>query len=301
MNKEEYLKALKSNILSLTNEEQAEALQYYSDYFDEANDDDKVIKELGTPEELAKTIIEKFASVPVEKKQESQNEENSYAQTDALYYEFNESDVKDLIIRVGAAEVVLVPGKKYSVETRGVIQSDMFCAVDSKGCLSISNTKKFVFVNFLSHDRKSRFIPRILITIPQDAKVEKFVTYVGAGSMEAKNISLYFQKGNAEVGAGNLVLKNIYGGSMSLRCGMGNLNVEGSVTGRCNIDCGMGAIKMNLKGNKDDYSYDAKVGLGDFRINNDKKSGIIQTITQSEKENHLSVNCGMGSVNISIK
>ena len=60
MNRDEYIKQLESNLLSLTEDEKAEAVQYYSDYFDEANDDQKVIEELGSPEELAKTITEKF-------------------------------------------------------------------------------------------------------------------------------------------------------------------------------------------------------------------------------------------------
>ena len=65
MTREEYLSALKVEIMSLTTEEQQEALQYYSDYFDAANDDEKIINELGEPKELAKEIIEKFANVPV--------------------------------------------------------------------------------------------------------------------------------------------------------------------------------------------------------------------------------------------
>ena len=40
MTREEYLTALKNNIQSLTLDEQNEALQYYSDYFDDANDDE---------------------------------------------------------------------------------------------------------------------------------------------------------------------------------------------------------------------------------------------------------------------
>ena len=54
MTREEYLSALKVEIMSLTTEEQQEALQYYSDYFDAANDDEKIINELGEPKELAK-------------------------------------------------------------------------------------------------------------------------------------------------------------------------------------------------------------------------------------------------------
>ena len=68
MTREEYLNELKSSIMSLTSDEQAEAIQYYSDYFDEAADDEKVMRELGTPSELAKTIIEKFANALVDTK-----------------------------------------------------------------------------------------------------------------------------------------------------------------------------------------------------------------------------------------
>ena len=68
MTREEYLNELKSSIMSLSSEEQAEAIQYYSDYFDEADDDEKVMRELGRPEELAKTIIEKFANALVDTK-----------------------------------------------------------------------------------------------------------------------------------------------------------------------------------------------------------------------------------------
>ena len=58
MTREEYLTALKNNIQSLTLDEQNEALQYYSDYFDDANDDAKVMEELGSPEEVAAHIRE---------------------------------------------------------------------------------------------------------------------------------------------------------------------------------------------------------------------------------------------------
>ena len=39
MNRDEYIKQLENNLLSLTEDEKSEAVQYYSDYFDEANDD----------------------------------------------------------------------------------------------------------------------------------------------------------------------------------------------------------------------------------------------------------------------
>ena len=140
-----------------------------------------------------------------------------------------------------------------------------------------------------------------IISIPEGAKLDRFKAAIGAGNFITKDISVSFEKGHIDVGAGNFVLKKIEGKDLNMRCGMGNLNLEGSIKGISNIDCGMGAIKLNLTGNTEDYSYDAKVGLGDFKFNDEKRSGVCQVYASSRKQNHFSVNCGMGSVNISMK
>ena len=79
MTKKAYLKKLENLIQALPEEERKEALDYYSSYFDDADDDEKVFQELGKPEELAKAIIEKFSCVPAKKnsaeKAESDEEE----------------------------------------------------------------------------------------------------------------------------------------------------------------------------------------------------------------------------------
>ena len=81
---------------------------------------------------------------------------------------------------------------------------------------------------------------------------------------------------------------------------MGNLEFKGSVTGIVNLDCGMGNVSLNLKGDPSKYSYDAKVSLGDFHFNGEKKSGVCRIYNNQKLENHFSVNCGMGSVSIKI-
>ena len=60
MTKKQYLAIVEKNIQALTAEERKEALEYYSNYFDDADDDDKVIDELGDPETLARTIVDNF-------------------------------------------------------------------------------------------------------------------------------------------------------------------------------------------------------------------------------------------------
>ena len=309
MTREEYLKELKSSIMSLSSDEQAEAIQYYSDYFDEADDDEKVMRELGSPEELAKTIIEKFANALVDTKKDSGSGKTDSTDErdgnpdgcsiDALYFEFNKNEVKNLSMDFGAAEVVLIEGEKYCIETRGLPQEAMNCYLNKEGTLVVSNSHRFN-LNFWSHNRRSRIVPRILVVIPRNASIEKLRISVGAGKLTTHKLSLFCQSGNISVDAGNLVLDGIFGGKINMRCGMGNFEYKGSVTGNINIDCGMGSINLDLKGEPKNYSYDAKVGLGDFRFNGEKKSGVCQIYNNQKLENHFSVNVGMGSVAIKI-
>ena len=309
MTREEYMTALKNNIQSLTVDEQNEALQYYSDYFDDADDDAKVMEELGSPEEVAKVIRERFSNTLVKDSKsqgredsEDGNASGSSGRYEALYYEFKNSDVKNVEFSFGAAEVVVIPGKKFSVETRGIAKSNLLCRIDGEKTLVVKNLNKLSGFNFFNHaDRPGRMVPRILISIPEGAVLGRFKAAIGAGNFVTKDISVSFEKGHIDVGAGNFVLKKINGSDLNMRCGMGNLNIEGSLKGVCNVDCGMGAIKLNLSGNSDDYSYDAKVGLGDFKFNDEKRSGVCQVYASNRKQNHFSVNCGMGSVNILMK
>ena len=199
----------------------------------------------------------------------------------------------------GAAEVVLIEGEKYCIETRGLPQEAMNCYLNKEGTLVVSNSHRFN-LNFWSHNRRSRIVPRILVVIPRNASIEKLRISVGAGKLTSRRLSLSCQSGNISVDAGNLVLDGIFGGKINMRCGMGNFEYKGSVTGNINIDCGMGSMNLELKGEPKNYSYDAKVGLGDFRFNGDKKSGVCQIYNNQKLENHFSVNVGMGSVNIKI-
>lgn len=63
MDRKEYLERLEQLLLVLPQEEREEALQYYTDYFDDAGaeNEEKVIWELGSPEEVAAKIRAGYA------------------------------------------------------------------------------------------------------------------------------------------------------------------------------------------------------------------------------------------------
>lgn len=58
MNRIEFMSALKQLLVSIPEEERAEAVQYYEDYFEDAGpeNEEQVIKELGSPEKVAAII-----------------------------------------------------------------------------------------------------------------------------------------------------------------------------------------------------------------------------------------------------
>jgi hypothetical protein len=58
---------------------------------------------------------------------------------------------------------------------------------------------------------------------------------------------------------------------------------------------------MHLEGNAEDYSVSGKVGLGEIRLNDKKKSGFGELICEGKKVNHYSLSCGLGEIKILMK
>lgn len=309
MNREEYLKELKNCIQALPVEEQNEALDYYYNYFEDANDDEKVIAELGSPAKLAEEIKAKFACVPATKetKTESEENDNKYKENrikgdpTALKFTFEKSKVKNLDFALGIAEIVMIAGNEYKIETRGIDSNIFRCEVSERGTLIVQNTHKFPSFKFLGHDNPSHKHPRILITIPTNADLDIVRISVGAGALSSKDASFSCKSGKFEVSAGKLQLSRITGGRIDFRCGMGSLEFSGKTTGQCNIDCGMGCIELRINGNPEEYSADAKIGLGEFKFNDKKKGGIGDLSCENKLINHFSVNCGLGNVKVFVQ
>lgn len=295
MTRQEYLQELKYELKNLPVEEQEEALEYYRGYFEDADDDEEVIKEFGSPEELAKTITEKFASVPSIRKSE-RNEKR-----DGAYGAFTNDEVRSLDISLGIAEIVMVEGETFSVDYRGIAPGDITTGLSPFGTFYIKNTAKIPDFTNWKHKDTDEFKPRILIKIPSGCELDLFKLHIGAGSFSAKTINFKSERSYIDVGAGNIILNNVEGGPANLKCGMGNITYSGKVTGLVKADCGMGNITMNLKGNPEDYSIYAHVALGSVKFNNIKKSGVGNIECTEQKRNHFSVNCGMGNVSIKME
>lgn len=100
MNRQEFMRRLEYLLRGIPENEKRDALAYYNDYFDEAGAENEyqVIQELGSPEQVAQTILEDvqresrqsgrqdYCSPEMEYKYSSGQEQNTYEQQDASSY-----------------------------------------------------------------------------------------------------------------------------------------------------------------------------------------------------------------------
>lgn len=292
MTRQQYLAELKHELSTLPVEEQEEALEYYRGYFEDADNDEEVMAEFGTPQQLAQTIKDKFASVPdiAQQKNEGANGESNT---------FSSGDVRSLDISLGIAEIVMAKGENFSVSYRGLSSGDIRYGLSPFGTFTVESSRLLSGIDKWRHGDANGH-PRILIKIPEHTKLDLLRLHIGAGSFSAKDVDISSSRSYIDVGAGNIVLNRVSSGAGQLHCGMGNISYTGTFAGQVNIDCGMGNVTLNLDGREEDYSISAKVGLGHVRMNEQRKDGIGTMLCTEQKQNHFSVNCGMGAVTIKI-
>lgn len=329
MTKKQYLSIVEKNIQALTAEERKEALEYYSNYFDDADDDDKVIDELGDPEALARIIVENFECVPakISKKKKSKktsgetddgikyeavddddetvNEEKAYSEKDGFDYsqekmcfEFDNSKVVNLGVVVGAGQFCIKSGKNYKVETKGISKKDFRCDVNDAGTLIIENKKLPGNLKKYGHAIKNKWCPRVLVTVPEDAEVKNLKIALGAGQLTTTGLKINAEKTIIDLSAGELTADGITSESTNIRCSMGTIDVSGTFKGYTKVDCVMGAIKVRTTGTTRTYSCDTKIGMGTVRYGDEKRNGFSENITEPKKKNHFFVKVGMGDVKI---
>lgn len=301
MTRHEYLNELKWELRSLSVEEQEDALEYYLGYFEDAGDDEAVMKEFGSPSELASSILSKFAGLPAEKREKQKNTSGD-GSSDA----FTRDEVKSLDVSVAIAEVVIIANEQnpdaFSLDYRGLGPGDISFGLSPFGTLSIENSRRVSVLSLIGHRDSDGGIaashPRILIRIPKDASFDSLKLHMGAGSLKCKGLGLSSKRSYIEVGAGLMEIESLSSANSKIRCGMGSLSITGRLDGNTSVDCGMGSVKLDIMEGDEGHSVSAKIGLGSFEYDNLKKGGITTFESGTKKKKHFTINCGMGEVKI---
>ena len=214
------------------------------------------------------------------------------------YFFFEKDKVKNLGISIGVGNVFLRNGKDFQVETRGINSENFRCEINQAGTLIIENRRNIPGKRFFSHDSKSHWCPRFLITLPAETVLENLKINLGAGQLRSEKLNLTSARTMLDVSAGNFELSGIKSSVNSIRCGMGNVKINGIFTEYTEIDCGMGSVQIKMPVTSEKYAYEGKVAMGNIQFAKEKRSGFAQNYSGARSENHFSIKCGMGEVKV---
>ena len=209
-------------------------------------------------------------------------------------------DVHSLDVEINAVDFVIVQGDKFSVESNlknlTVTQDD--------GVLKIVEKTKFA----RSYNGAS-----LKLYIPQNMVFDYASIKTGAGRLTAKSFSANTLKlktgagrvefehleasenANIKGGAGEIVVKDGNLNNLTLDLGVGELNMTAKLIGESELKFGVGESDITLLGNREDYSFDIRNGVGTINIDGVTVSGFVGS---GIGENCVKIKGGVGSTNI---
>ncbi len=156
----------------------------------------------------------------------------------------------------------------------------------------------------------------IVLQIPAGITFDEVDAEVGAGEMIVKDLSV--REMEAEIGAGELKLKKTEVEELSTHVGAGRVRVddtsvknaevsvamgecifEGTINGNLDAECNMGSMEFTLTGKETDHNYDVSCSAGNVVIGGFEYAALAaDREIDNNVDSTFDVNCSMGNISI---
>lgn len=210
-------------------------------------------------------------------------------------------EVESLDLEISAAELKIVSGDQFSVES-----NHKYLMVEEKdGTLKIYEKK--VLLGASSEG------VTVVLTVPEGFVFEDASLETGAGktdiaSLSANTLELELGAGATEIGnltvltrasistgAGKLTVLDGQLGNLTMDIGVGKLELTARVTGQCQVNFGIGDADLTLLGSREDYQIKLDKGIGSATLDGTAmESGSVY----GGGENRIDISGGIGSIHI---
>ncbi|MGI5079685.1 DUF4097 family beta strand repeat protein [Treponema denticola] len=314
MTKDQFLTELNSYLSVLKPEDRKNTIEFYEEYFEDAENEEAAIEELGAPKKLAEEIIDFHKT--------SYKGENTQVSRQFL----PDESISEIILNITAAKVLINASQEEKIEyTTQNIADDDFSAKIENGKLIIKEKPVFFFSkkgfasfleNFNINTSFNAGKREIIINIPKDTRLEKleFNSQMGSLKIEEVNVEIiegYTTCGNFSVksglhkkidfntSAGSINISDIDIETMKLSSSAGAIKFENIKAGNISASTGAGTIDFI----KTESSYiNANSGAGNITGNELKSDrGKFNTGAGTNKFqkcdfNEVILNTGAGSI-----
>lgn len=220
--------------------------------------------------------------------------------TEVVRVREDEQEVCELSINVQLMSVEIVKGDSFKVEA----DTDMVEVRREEGRVSIEERERG-FGGIWQETGTLR------VTLPDD-KIDKIVLSTGVGKVSvarliAEEVVLNLGVGKTEIeelsasrrteidsGVGALT---VHGGTLKdldLDMGVGRVELMVGLEGTAEIDAGMGELKLELRGQRDDYRIEVDQGLGGLNLD-----GV--ELGNERGKNLVKIDGGVGAINLALR
>lgn len=337
MTKDQFLTELNSYLSVLKPEDRKNTIEFYEEYFEDAENEEAAIEELGSPKKLAEEIIDFHKT--------SYKGENTQVSRQFL----PDEGISEIILNITAAKVLINASQEEKIEyTTQNIADDDFSAKIENGKLIIKEKPVFFFSkkgfasfleNFNINTSFNAGKREILINIPKNTRLEKleFNSQMGSLKIEEVNVEViegYTTCGNFSVksglhkkidfntsagsinisdmdietmklssSAGAIKFENIKAGNISASTGAGTIDFIKTESSYINANSGAGNITGNeLKSDRGKFNTGA--GTNKFQ-KCDFNEAILNTgagsiIFQGNLHSYAKINSAIGSVDLNL-
>ncbi|UTC61292.1 DUF4097 family beta strand repeat protein [Treponema sp. OMZ 787] len=339
MTKDQFLTELNSYLSVLKPEDRKNTIEFYEEYFEDAENEEAAIEELGSPKKLAEEIIDFHKA--------SYKGENNQV----VSQQFSQDDsISEIILNITAASVLIRGTQEEKIEyTTQNIADDDFSAKIENGKLIIKEKPVFFFSkkgfasfleNFNINTSFNAANREISINIPKNTNLVKleFNSQMGSLKIEDVNIEIiegYTTCGNFSVkgslhkkidfntSAGAIKMKDAEIESMKLSSSAGYIKFENIKSDNISASTGAGAIDFikiessyikansgagNITANEvnaDRVNFNTGAGTNRFRKCNFNSETILNTgagsiIFQGNLHGYAKINSAIGPVDLNL-
>ena len=120
---------------------------------------------------------------------------------------------------------------------------------------------------------------------------------VGAGQIDVETLRADVL--DISIGAGQGSISDLDVRRTSMSVGAGQLDITGALEERADIDCGVGEITFNVRGSQEDFGHSISVGIGEANFGTLSVSGLGRDSTGDQHlDKQIDINVGIGNVTV---
>lgn len=230
--------------------------------------------------------------------------ENKDTNVEMIETAIEEANIQSLYIDVDFTNLIIKNGDMLKVETDNkdikLNQNNNNFEIKEKGNKLFSKNNEGNLVLYLPENIEFKEVK--IVAGASKIDIEDLTTNdlnleLGAGKTRIQNLNVS-DKCKIDGGAGKVDIESGIINDLDLDMGVGETNITASLIGKSDIDAGIGSLKIELIGNKQDYTIKTNKGIGTIRVDgNSMSNGQLY----GDGKNTIELDGGIGNIVVEFK